>query len=291
LRVVPITAAILVTSAASAYAATPVSWITDARVTESSALAISIANSTIAYTVNDDEPGDAAVVYAVRISSGKVVGATTLNGVTAFDPEALAIDSGGYLWIADTGVDGGRSSNWAGKPPTLYRFKEQGAGNHAVSATRYPLKYSNGKHENVETLLIRPKDNRKFLITKGVAANSGRRFSLPTTLKANQPNTATLRQSNVADSVSDGSFTPNSKWAVVRKAKTKVYVYDARTSPWKVHYTWDPLPSSALRKPESLGFRKDGTKFLVGSEGAGYYPGGKSPLYWVSFNQSTGKPS
>lgn len=291
LRAVPIAAALVLVMASAAYATSPVSWITDSDVTESSALAISRDDPTIAYTLNDDEPHSAAVVYAIKISSGEVVGATTLEDVQVFDPEALAMDSSGHLWFADTGIDGGRGADWDARPPTLYRFKEQGKHNHTVKATAYPIKYgSAGTHENVEAMLIRPSDDMKVLITKGVADNSGKRYVLPKTLTANKTNTASLKQGGLADSVSDGAFTPNSKWAVVRKAKTKVYVYDAGSSPWKVHYTWDVLDTTQLKKPESLAFRADGKKFLVGSEGEGY-PDGKSPLYWISFSQKSGKPS
>ncbi len=55
----------------------------------------------LAYTINDS--GNAPIVFAIKISTGAVVGTTTITGNTPLDTEAIAIDGNGELWVADTG--------------------------------------------------------------------------------------------------------------------------------------------------------------------------------------------
>lgn len=274
----PLAMALAVTTTA-AYAGL-VSRITDSRITESSGIVLSVKYPGYAYTFNDDDgddDGDAAVVYTIRISSGAVVGATTLTGVNAYDPEAISIDRQGYLWLADVGVNERDSDKkWAARPPTLYRFKEPSAvsGTRSVGSTAYPIAYPDDKHWDVESLFINPQTSAKFLVTKD--KDEGKLLSLPSTLVANKSNLVKVKR-ELFDNVSDGSFTPNGKWAVVRNNK-KAIVYYAKTV-WRAHASFD-LPT--MENPESLGFDPKGNRFLVGSEGV------NSPLYWIAFDQSHG---
>lgn len=271
-------AAVMAITTTAAYAGL-VSRISDERVTESSALAVSIDHPGYAYTLNDDEDANAAIVYTIKIATGAVVGTTKLSGVEALDPEALALDRSGRLWFADIGKDGGRANSdkaWDANPPTLYRFTEPStvSGNRIVNAVAYPLAYPGDKHWDAETLLIHPTSNVKYLITKD--ADAGKRLVLPSPLVANESNLVTVREDQT-DNVSDGSFTPNGKWAVIRSGK-KVYVLYP-SNPWRVHATLTP---PAMVQPESLSFDSSGSKFLIGSEGV------NSPLYWVKFDQKAG---
>jgi len=278
LVVLPLLTVLAVTTTA-AYAGL-VSRIRDDRITESSALAVSAKHPGYAYTLNDDEDSHQAIVYTIRISTGAVVGTTVLSGVTPVDPEALSIDRDGRLWYADTGANGLRNDkdNWDTYPPTLYRFVQPSSvsGTRTVSVRRYPLAYPPDKHWDVEALLINPKTDAKHLVTKE-PDQKGKRLALPSTLVRDQPNKV-LEREKLTDRVSDGSFTPNGKWAVIRSPK-KAYVYYA-SSPWKLHASFD-LPS--MVQPESLSFDPKGTRFLIGSEGT------DSPLYWISFDQTKGK--
>jgi hypothetical protein len=159
----------------------------------------------------------------------------------------------------------------------LYRFVQPStvSGTHTVAVRRYPLAYPNDKHWDVETLLINPKTDAKHLVTKE-PDEKGKRLAITSAMVRDQPNKVFERE-KLTDRVSDGSFTPNGKWAVIRSPK-KAYVYYA-SSPWKLHASFD-LPS--MLKPESLSFDPKGTRFLVGSEGT------DSPLYWISFDQTKG---
>ena len=79
---------------------TVVSRIDDVRITESSGLAVSTKHEDLAYTINDS--GSAATVFAIRVSTGDVVGTTTVRHPTFnwLDTEALALRDG-TLWVAD----------------------------------------------------------------------------------------------------------------------------------------------------------------------------------------------
>lgn len=270
--------AVLAVTASAAHAVF-VSHIVDSRVKESSALAVSTRYPGYAYTLNDDEESNKAIVYAIKISTGQVVGTTILSGVKPVDPEALALDRFGKIWYADTGKDGKR--DWSDEPPTLWRYTEPTTvtGEHTVTASPYVIEYPDGKHHDVETFMINAKTSEKVLITKEPDA-LGTRFSLPKTLSSTSPNRVVARE-KLTDKVSDGAFTPNGKWAVIRSAKV-AYVYSA-TTPWRRHASFN-LPT--MYKPESLSFSPNGTKFLVGSEGS------SSPLYWIPFDQVRGnKPT
>jgi hypothetical protein len=57
-------------------------------ITESSSLAMSTIDPTLVYTTNDS--GDDGTVYSLDVSTGHVVGQTTLSGVDPLDVEAIA---------------------------------------------------------------------------------------------------------------------------------------------------------------------------------------------------------
>jgi len=292
--------AVLMPVAAVATTWYKASNIVDNRVSESSGLAIGEAHPGWAYTINDDEPDNKLKVYAIRIKSGSVSGVVTVekdtenNDITAVDPESVAMDGEGHLWIADTGSD---SRDWDGdnvEPPTLYRIDEPAGGEQTVTARRYPIAYAGDSHYNVETLLINPVTHKIFLVRKasvdGKAPNTLLQFTTPWTEWG--PSGTTIQPVKKPpvvssdDRISDGSFTPSGRWAVVRNGGHTAYVLDPSLLGWPVHAKVKGLPD--LAQPESLSFDRDGSRFLIGSEGADPYPSHDSPLYWVPFNQSKG---
>jgi hypothetical protein len=247
---------------------TPASKIADKHIKESSSLAISARFPGTAYTANDEsEP----VVYAVNIASGRVVGKTKLKNTKFRDPEAMAVDAQGTLWLADVGDNKGRR-----KDAALYAFPEQGPANAKVSATRFPIAYSDGKRHNVETLLVNPVSGAKFLITK-TTKSPGAVFALPATLTAGATNVATSIDLPAPRQVSDGAVSPNGVWVVIRDA-TNLYVFDLAKRTLVQSVTSPPV-----RKGESVAFSPNGSALLVGSEGK------KSPLFWVGFDQAAGR--
>jgi hypothetical protein len=244
------------------------SRIADSDIDESSSLAVSRQFMGVAYTAND-EPDP--VVYAIDIPSGEVVGTTRLTGVRLRDPEALALDKKGRLWLADTGDNKNRRQDAA-----LYRFPEQGPATVTVPGVRFPIEYSDGQSHNVETILLNPVTGEKYLLTK-TQSGTGKVFELPRPLQADVPNVAMELGHNLPPKVSDGAFSPNGAWIVFRDEK-KFYVVSLRTRSLVQTVTGPPLD-----KGESISFNPSGRSFLVGSEGE------KSPLYWVGFDQAAGR--
>ena len=70
-----------------------VSVIRDGRITESSALALSVTHDDLVYTVNDR--GNRPMIFAIRLSTGDVVGATDISSLSVEDTESRAVDSAG----------------------------------------------------------------------------------------------------------------------------------------------------------------------------------------------------
>ena len=149
--------ALCVPTAAVAADSEEISEMSDSRIEESSGLAISPKHEDLAYTIND---GDDPIVYAIKISTGDVVGTTRVGGGKLEDTESIAIDGDGRMWLADLG-DNDRERDDA----ALYRFPEPGPGRHSVNAKRYPVSYEGGPVD-IETFLVHPKTGEKFLASK-----------------------------------------------------------------------------------------------------------------------------
>ncbi|MFL6089988.1 MAG: hypothetical protein ACJ71Z_07590 [Aeromicrobium sp.] len=244
------------------------STIGDKKIKESSSLAISSRFAGTAYTANDES---SPVVFAIDIASGRTVGKTKLANTKFRDPEALALDGQGTLWLADAGDNKERR-----RDPALYAFPEQGPANAKVAATRFPIVYSDGLKHNVETLMVNPLNGAKFLVTKSRKA-PGTLFALPSTLRPGAPNLATSLPFAAPRNVSDGAISPNGAWAVIRDAKN-LYVFNIQTQTLVQTAVAPPV-----RKGESVAFNPSGSALLVGSEGK------KSPLLWVGFDQASGR--
>ena len=229
-----------------------VSRMTDARITESSGLAISVKHDDLAYTINDS--GNAPIVFAIKISTGAVVGTTTITDNTPIDTEAIAIDGDGVLWVADTGDNQERRTDVA-----LYALPEPGPGDHSVAATRYPLTYPDGPAD-VETLLINPRTGAKGVVTKGLFA--GELLALPSKLVANRANVAKATGHEMPAVVTDGVMSANGRFALLR-TYSDVHLYDART--WKQIRSASTPPQP---QGESIAIERSQKSFLIGSEGA-----------------------
>ena len=229
-----------------------VSTITDPRITESSGLVLSNRHPDLAYTINDS--GNAATVFAIRVSTGKVVGTTKVTGGTLLDTEALSIDSDGTLWIADTG-----DNNSSRNDVALYALPEPGEGDHSVKAHRFAVAYADGPHD-VETLLINPKTNKKYLIGKGLLG--GEVYLLPAALTTDAANKLAPINAEVPLLLTDGAFTPDGRYAVLR-SYIAIHVFDVGS--WHQVRT-EPLPYQ--KQGETLAMESAGDSLLVGSEGA-----------------------
>lgn len=228
-----------------------VSRISDSRITESSGLALSVKHDDLAYTINDS--GNAPIVFAIKISTGAVVGTTTITGSTPSDIEAIAIDSKGELWVGDTGDNDAERTDIA-----LYAMPEPGPGEHSVAATRYPLAYPDGPAD-VETLLIDPRTGAKSVVTKGLLA--GEVLTLPAKLSTDQPNQVGATGRDMPGRVTDGVMSADGRYALLR-TNNDVHLYDAKT--------WKALRSDAtppLEQGESIAIERSQRSYLIGTEG------------------------
>lgn len=245
---------------------TVVSTIDDPRIVEASGLAISRAQDDLAYVVNDS--GQAQEVYAVRVSTGAVVGTTSVTGGTWRDTEALSIDDDGTLWVADTG------DNFVNREDAaLYSFAEPGPGDHTAAARRYPVSYANGP-EDVEALLVQPGTGAKFLVSKGFVA--GTVYELPDSLSTTTTNVAEPVGERAPALVTDGAFTPDGERALLR---TYGDVREVEPGTWAEERQ---IATPAMEQSESLGVERGGSTFLIGSEGE------SSPL--IRMTVPTGDP-
>ena len=233
--------------------ATRVSRIGDLRIAESSGLAVSREHDDLAYTINDS--GNAPVVYAVKVSTGAVVGLTTIrhDTYTLLDPEALALRDG-TLWVADTGDNGRRRDDVA-----LFALDEPGPGDHTARPTRYPVRYEDVP-QDVEGLAVPPDGGRMLLLSKGPAG--GRVYELPKRLREGRENVATRTERDTPPFTSDATYTDDGHHVLVRNYLF-AQVRDADS--WDLVRT-DLLPQQPLG--ETIAIEPSGRSYLVGSEGA-----------------------
>lgn len=229
-----------------------VSRMSDPRITESSGLAISVKHDDLAYTINDS--GNEPIIFAIKVSTGAVVGTTTITENTPIDTEAIAIDGDGELWVADTGDNQERRTDVA-----LYALPEPGTGDHSVAAERYPITYPGGPAD-VETLLINPRTGAKGVVTKGLFG--GELLALPSKLAADRANEAKALGHDMPAMITDGSMSADGRYALLR-SYSDAYLYDATT--------WKPIrsaPTPAQAQGESIAFERSQKSYLIGSEGA-----------------------
>lgn len=194
---------------------------------------------------------------------------------TLVDPEAMAKDSAGTFWLADLG-----DNAFTRHGGVIYAFSEPGRGDKDVESVRYPIAYADGGSYNVETLLINPLTNAKYLVTKA-ANGSGlaKVMALPATLQADVPNVATEVASGLPDTIGDGAFTPDGSRVLLRDGAggtAHVYVLEAAT--WQ---TLSTIPDSEIPPGtgpgESMAFDPaNPSRYLIGFEGY------NSPLYWMT---------
>ena len=231
---------------------TVVFTIKDARITESSGLAVD-PDANLYWTVNDS--GDRGVAYGIGLD-GEVQGTLNFRSQPQ-DVEAVAIHED-RLYIADIG-DNDRQRDSV----TVYFFKNPRANGLTVTYYAYDFQYPDGPH-NAEALLV-DDTGRLFIVTKG---RKGAIYEAP--LRPRRQDTNELERVGAAPSnVTDGTFLPGGE-RIALLTYTSVEVIDANS--YEV-VTSAPIPDQP--QAESLTLSLDEQSLLVGSEGK------KSKVYSV----------
>jgi hypothetical protein len=218
--------------------------IKDARITESSGLAVDPAGN-IYWTVNDS--GDRGVAYGIGLD-GKVQGSLNFRAQPV-DVEAVAVHKD-RLYIGDIGDNNGRRSF-----VRIFYFNNPRANGLTVTYHAYDFRYPDGPH-NAETLLVND-SGRLFIVTKD---QDGAIYAAPR--KPDRQGVNKLKRVGAAPSgVTDGTFLPGGD-KIALLTYSSVSVIDAST--------YEVLASSPIPhqpQAESLTQSLDEQSLLVGSEG------------------------
>lgn len=232
---------------------TTVSHIADERISESSGLAYSVKYPNLAYTMNDSK--NRSMVYAIQVSTGRVVGQVDLEKYDLEDPESIAVDRQGRLWLGDLGDNDSERDN-----VSILVFDEPGPGKKAPRGVqRFPVAFQGGPR-NIEGMMVYPSTRQVFLINK-TDGGAGTLYVLPQALRNGEENVATNLRRRMPARVSDATFTPDGRFALVKTA-TGVVAYDVKT--WQAINSFE---TPGLDKGESLTVEPGGRSILMGSEG------------------------
>ncbi|MQA93266.1 MAG: hypothetical protein GEV11_01005 [Streptosporangiales bacterium] len=228
--------------------------IEDPEITESSGLAVSRIHPGIVYTHNDSL--GAPRVFAVG-RDGETKATYTIAGAEARDWEGIALGKDGdgnpALFIGDIG------DNLEGAWPTVYVYRvpePRELRDQTLRATRYRFKYADGPR-NAEALLINPRTNRLYVVSKEFA---GGLYAAPRRLRTSRTNVL-KRIANVPIWITDGAYAPDGSTFVLRTYYSAI-VY----RPPAKRITEFGLPDQ--QQGESIAYARDGRSLLVGSEGA-----------------------
>lgn len=243
--------------------------ISDPRITESSGLAASSLHQGVVYTHNDS--GGVPQIFALG-PDGKVRAVLTVAGAGARDWEAIALGRDGRgrpaIFVADIG------DNLGGAWPyvTVYRIPEPARlRSQTLHATAFRLRYQDGPR-NAETLMINPRTNRLYLVSKITNLAGGKIYEAPARLRTGGFNV--MRKVGDAPAIAtDGAFSPDGRTCVIRTYfGARLYSVRPDGRPGESLKSID-LPAQV--QGESVTYTADGGSLLAGSEGR------KQPVYRV----------
>lgn len=230
--------------------------IKDPRITESSGLAASRQHRGIYWTHNDQDEG--AYLYAVDSSTGETVATITMTGVGApRDVEAISIGPGNEIYVGDIGDNDGVAWPyvWVYRLPEPKTLKDR-----TIRATQYVVKYEDGPRD-AESLVVHPRTGRVYIIDK--QEDGGHLYEAPAKLSASGTNV--FRPITPVDLwATDAAFSPDGRTLAVRGYFGGI-AYDWNGGRLK---RLERI-SVPLGQGESVTYSLDGTKLMLGSEGAG----------------------
>ncbi|MFE9769855.1 WD40 repeat domain-containing protein [Streptomyces sp. NPDC005808] len=230
--------------------------IKDPRITESSGLAASRQHPGIYWTHNDQDTG--AYLYAVDSRTGETVATITMTGVgTPRDVEAISIGPDNQIYVGDIGDNDGVVWDyvWVYQLPEPKELKDQ-----TIRTTQYVVKYSDGPRD-AESLVVHPKTGRVYIIDK--QEDGGHLYEGSAELSASGTN---VFKPVVAVDLwaTDAAFSPDGTRLAVRGYFGGI-AYDWNDG--KIEKL--ERISVPLGQGESVSYSTDGTKLMLGMEGAG----------------------
>lgn len=265
-----------VASRPAVVAGTPMCTITDPRVTEVSGL---VATATGYVVINDSNPISAREKIFFLDRACTVV--KTVNyPSSARDPEDLAIDKDGTLWIADTGDNSPLSGGSGNRRTTIALWSLAPGARHPVI---HRLAYPDGQAHDAETLLVGG-DGRIVIVTKEPAGqvfvpDGALRDNNTTGVKLTRVGTFTPTTTGTpnpygfigAALITGGAVSPDGTKAVIRTMSdayevdvTNGDIAQALTSGT---YRITPLPDEP--QGEAISYTPDGAFYLTGSDQPG----------------------
>jgi hypothetical protein len=231
--------------------------VDDARLSESSGLAVAPNDPDLLYSINDS--GHDPLVFAIDRTSGDVVGTTTVVGPDpeTLDTEALAV-VGTTLWVTDLG-DNSHSRDDA----ALYPMPAPQVGDREVTPTAQEIDYD-GEPPDVEAVVFTA--DRRWLVTKSLFV--GRLLELPRSGPGSGSPGSALTPVQVPGvslpRLITGATVLPGRNAVALRTYGSAFVY--RLPDWSLVGSFD-LPSQ--QQGESItALPPDGKTLLVGSEGS-----------------------
>lgn len=250
--------------------ATELCRFADARIAESSGVAASARSDDILFTHNDS--GDSARFFAVD-RRGATLGVFEVEGARAEDWEDMARgraeDGGPALFFADIGDNFGRRSS-----VTVYEVREPVVHGDAVVSVldRRELRYEDGPHD-AETLLVHPRDNTAFVVTKERDGTGGVYRADGSTLRRVgdvRLDRLVRRPGAYAKAVTSGEIAPDGRRVVLR-TPFEAFEWDLGEDGPAAALAGTPrrIPLPETEQGEAIAYTRDGRSLVTTSEGKG----------------------
>lgn len=208
-------------------------------------------------------------------ATGKISGRVVLNGARVDDWEALASGPCGKnscLYVGDIG-----DNNASRKQITIYRVPEPAQASGTVKAEAFHAAYPDSA-QDAETLLVSPAGTL-FVVTKGESGPIAvykfpQELQAGTTMKLERVGGAIARKPKADDRVTDGAFSADGRWVVLRTRNTLTFYRggDFTRGNFKEAHRVDV---SALNEPqgEAVVFGAGNTLYIGGEGGGKKQPG------------------
>ncbi len=236
----------------AAWAGSLVCTHTNPQIRETSGLSRSTYKRNVLFLHNDS--GDSARFFAV---SRDCVTLATINirGVSARDWEDMSSGPNHTLWFGDIGDNGQRRATIS-----VVRVKEpKTLVSKTINGTTFELAYPDGAH-NAESMMIRPKTGRLYVVTKSKTA--GAIYRAPKVLDPNNVNVMT-RIDDAQRGMSGADFARKGGRFVIRGYEG-VWIYEKMFA--------EPVRVAVPRGHtfgEAVTWSRNGRAIILGGEGVG----------------------